>query len=489
MKFLFRWKFVFFFVPYLILYFISAHNALFWDTLQFAGDHPNWYYDHHFRYFLLPDAYDSGHPPAFGMFLALVWEVAGRSLWVSHTAMLPFVLLLVVQAIRTGELLFPRQHNYSFLATLILLSESVLLTQCTLVSPDIWLMAFFLLALNGIISHKRWQLLIAVLVMGMLSTRAMMNAFVLYLFSLSYNRAVIKQGISGVVRYLIQQVLPFLPGALLALAYFAYHYYAKGWVGYPRNSTWAAGFEFVPLPRMGINVLVLGWRIVDLGKIATVLVFVVFLFRWLTRRFSVAAERKVLLQSLFFLFLGLFFITSLPLAMYQGLLTHRYFMSLSACMALIAVLLISQSQFRYKQGLIVFMVLVQLSGHFWTYPQRMSQGWEGTLGHLYFYNMRKEFRAYMQQQGITKDQVASSSTLMQADKKIDLGIDTVRYKDFEQDSTAYIWYCNVSNAMNNRVAYYFNNFDIVKREKRGHVEMVLFRRRAVNGNSDSLLKK
>jgi hypothetical protein len=489
MKFLLHWKFVFFFAPYLILYFLTAHNALFWDTLQFAGDHPNWYYDHQFRYLLLPDACDSGHPPAFGMFLALVWEVAGRSLWVSHTAMLPFILLLVVQAIRTGELLFPRQPSYSFLATLILLSESVLLTQCTLVSPDIWLMAFFLLALNAIISNKRWQLVLAVLVMGVLSTRAMMNAFVLYLFSLSYNRAAIGPGASGVFRYLLKQVLPFLPGALLALSYFAYHYYAKGWVGYPKNSTWAAGFEIVSPSRMGINVLVLGWRMVDLGKVATVFVFAIFLVRWWLRKLVIAPERKVLLQSFSVLFLGLFFITSLPLAMYQGLLTHRYFMPLSACMALLAVLLITQSRFRYKKGLIAVLVLVQLSGHFWTYPQRMSQGWEGTLGHLYFYNMRKEFRDYMEQQGIAKDQVASSSTLMQSDKKIDLGTDTVAYKDFEQDSTAYVWYCNVSNAMNNRAAYYFNNFDIVKREKRGHVEMVLFRRRSSVDTPASLLQK
>src|SRR5690606_24481667 len=135
--------------PYLILYLLSAHNALFWDTLQFAGDHPTWYYDTGFRYLLLPDACDSGHPPAFGMYLAFLWKLAGRSLWVSHTAMLPFIVLLVVQAIRTGELLFPQQKRYAFWATLIVLSESVLLTQCTLVSPDICLMAFFLLALNA----------------------------------------------------------------------------------------------------------------------------------------------------------------------------------------------------------------------------------------------------------------------------------------------------------------------------------------------------
>lgn len=486
MKFLFSRKFILFFIPYLVLYCLSSHNALFWDTMQFAGDHPNWYYDHHFRYFLLPDACDSGHPPLFGMYLAALWELAGRSLWVSHTAMLPFIILIVAQAVRTGSLLFPAQKSYAALATGIVLSQSVLLTQCTLVSPDVWLMGCFLLALNAVLARSNWQLLLAVMIMGMLSTRAMTAAFCLYLFRLSYDYRPSVKGIKAIAAYGFRKVLPFLPGAVLALSYFSYHYYAKGWVGYPKNSPWAAGFEMVPLPRMGLNVIVLGWRLVDLGNIATVMVFLVFLWRWIRQKIRFEGQRQQLLRAFFVLFLALFFITCLPLALYQGLLTHRYFLPLTTCMALMAVLLIAGSGFRRGRALLVFMILVQLSGHFWTYPQRMSQGWDSTLGHLFFYDMRKEFRAYMDKEGIRKDQVASSSTLMQPDKKIDLGTDTVAFPDFEEDTTTkYLWYCNVSNVMNDKVAYYFEHYDIVKREKRGHVEMVLFRR-SYTPDTDSL---
>lgn len=474
MKLLLNRKFVFFFIPYLVLYFLTAHNALFWDTMQFAGDHPNWYYDHHFRYFLLPDSCDSGHPPTFGLYLALVWELAGRSLWVSHTAMLPFILLLVAQAVWVGDLLFPDRKSYAFWTTLLVLSESVLLSQCTLVSPDVWLMAFFLLGLNAILSRSRSQLIIAVLLMGMLSNRAMMVSFVLYLFQLSYDRQYLAAGISR-WRYALNRVGAFVPGALVALAYFAYHYYAKGWVGAPKDPRWSAGFEMVSPARMGINVLVLGWRLVDLGKIGTVAVFLVLLIRWMRGKIVIPSERKVLIQSFGVLVLGLFLLTALPLALYQGLLTHRYFLPLTTSIVLLTVLLLACSGLK-RQGLILsLMVLLQLSGHFWTYPQRFSQGWEGTLGHLYFYGMRHEFRAYMDQHGITKQQVASSSTLMQPDKKIDLGTDTVSYRDFEKDTVEYVWYCNVSNAMNKTVGYYFKHYEIVKQEKRGHVEMVLFR--------------
>ena len=474
MKFLLCRKFVFFFIPYLILYLLSAHNALFWDTLQFAGDHPTWYYDTGFRYLLLPDACDSGHPPAFGMYLASLWKLAGRSLWVSHTAMLPFILLLVVQAIRTGELLFPQQKRYAFWATLIVLTESVLLTQCTLVSPDICLMAFFLLALNAILSRSHGQLAVAVLLMAILSNRAIMVAFVLYLFRLSYDRQFVL-AYGGRLRYLLRQVLPFLPGALVAIAYFSYHYYVKGWIGAPKDSRWSAGFEIVPPGRMALNFLVLGWRLVDLGKVVTFLVSVYLLVQWLRKKIIVPDDRRVLVISFAWLLAGLLVFTALPLALYQGLLTHRYFLPVTTVIALLVVLLLAVAPLKRKGLIFGLMVLVQLSGHFWTYPRSVSQGWEGTLGHLYFYGMREDFLAYMQQQGIGKDQVASSSTLMQSGRKIDLTNDTTAFRDFEKDTVQYVWYCNVSNAMNRTVGYYFKHYEIVKKEKKGHVEMILFR--------------
>ncbi|RYZ32189.1 MAG: hypothetical protein EOP49_37895, partial [Sphingobacteriales bacterium] len=186
MRFLFSPKFLIFFIPYFLIFLISSRNQLFWDTIQFAGDHPNWYYSNHFRYFFLPEYCDSGHPPAFGMYLAAVWTVLGRNLFVSHLAMLPFIMLLVAQAVKAGNNLFPGKYRSSSLITLLVLSESVLLTQCSLVSPDIWVAAFFLLAFNTVLKGNRWLLMLAIAVMGIISTRAMMCSVALYLFYLAY---------------------------------------------------------------------------------------------------------------------------------------------------------------------------------------------------------------------------------------------------------------------------------------------------------------
>ncbi len=181
-------------------------------------------------------------------------------------------------------------------------------------------------------------------------------------------------------------------------------------------------------------------------------------------------------RSLFLLVLVLFLVTALPLTPYQGLLTHRYFIPLYLSIGVAGVYFLCNSRFRYKKWLLAAMILVQLSGNFWNYPRSVSQGWDSTLAHLPFFEMRKDFQQYMKDNGILKQEVATAFTLCQSDSRIDLKGDTIPYKNFGQDSTRYVWYANVSNSMNKTIGYYFKYYHVLKKERRGNVEMVLFER-------------
>ncbi len=171
MQFILDRKFLFFLIPFLILYIVAARNPLMWDTIQFAADQPSWYYNTNFRYFMLPDYCDSGHPPTFGLYLAAMWKLFGKSLWVSHTAMLPFLFMIVYQAVRLGDRIFPDNKKYAFFCSLLLLSEAVLISQSSLVSPDIPVVAFFLYALNAVLSRSALHTTLAVSLLGLLSMR------------------------------------------------------------------------------------------------------------------------------------------------------------------------------------------------------------------------------------------------------------------------------------------------------------------------------
>ncbi|HXA01125.1 MAG TPA: hypothetical protein VNW99_04000, partial [Cytophagaceae bacterium] len=82
---------------YLSLTFFVSGNSFFWDTIQLGSSQAHWFYDNDFQYFFLPGNIDSGHPPLFGFYLAILWKFFGRTLEVSHFAMLPFLFGIVIQ--------------------------------------------------------------------------------------------------------------------------------------------------------------------------------------------------------------------------------------------------------------------------------------------------------------------------------------------------------------------------------------------------------
>ena len=86
-----------------------ARNPFFWDTIQYASKQGNYFYATNFQSIIVPGNIDSGHIPSLGIYLALVWKVFGKSLIVSHLAMLPFVWGIVYQSIKLSKQLFSKQ--------------------------------------------------------------------------------------------------------------------------------------------------------------------------------------------------------------------------------------------------------------------------------------------------------------------------------------------------------------------------------------------
>ncbi|MEK7253678.1 MAG: hypothetical protein AAB316_02970, partial [Bacteroidota bacterium] len=101
--------FFFYFTALLATYLVRNH-PFFWDTIQLASKHAHFFYDTDFQSLILPENIDSGHPPAFGMYLALVWKIFGKTLTVSHFAMLPFLWGIVFFILKIGERLGGKEN-------------------------------------------------------------------------------------------------------------------------------------------------------------------------------------------------------------------------------------------------------------------------------------------------------------------------------------------------------------------------------------------
>ena len=307
-------------------------NFFFWDTIQLASQHAHFFYENNiFPTFLLPDEMDSGHPPTFGFYLAFMWKIFGKTLTVSHLSMLPFLIGIIWQGWRLAEKVVG--DGWALLFLLLLIVCPVVAGQAVLVSPDVALLFFFLMALNGIFKEINYNQLInsnsinsnsikssyssfiihhsslitAILGLSMISMRGMMVLVALFIFYcliklpylkkiinselidnelINYNSKIINEN-SKIgplsIKAIFGIISPFLLGISFGIGFLLYHFMEKGWIGFHPNSPWMPAFEKVNTMGFIKNVIVLIWRLIDFGH----------LFLWLISIYGLIKIKKV----------------------------------------------------------------------------------------------------------------------------------------------------------------------------------------------------
>ena len=211
-----------------VTYFVCNH-IFFWDTIQLGSLHAHYYYENHFNSLLLPNNIDSGHIPAFGMYLALVWILFGKTLFISHFAMLPFILGIIFQGYRLIKKFISFPHQV--MALIVFLCDATLLSQMVLISPDVPLVFFFLLGLNAVLNNRKSLVTMAVCGLFLTSMRGMMISGSLLILDIilhiSFGELIIT------FNQLLKKSMGYLPALLIWLFYSYYHYRTKGWIRLP----------------------------------------------------------------------------------------------------------------------------------------------------------------------------------------------------------------------------------------------------------------
>jgi hypothetical protein len=396
-----------------------------------ASRQAQWYYDQNFKYLLLPDVIDSGHPSGFGMYLALCWQGLGQSLLVSHLAIFPFVILILSGLFRLSKIF---NGYFVWIFPLLVVIDPVFLGQISLVSPDVALFAFFVWGLLGIIEKRAGLLLLCSILLAIISLRGMMAVLALYFFQLAYeeNRDWRNPG------HWLRSALPFVPAGLLALAFLGYHAWAKSWVGFHADSPWRESFTVVGVKGMLKNALVLAWRVTDYGR-----VFLVLATLWLAYR-----QFKSLKSNPYFRLAVITLLIQLPhFLLFQGVSAHRYLLPLFLALYLFFFTLLEQSQFKIKvKSIILGLVLFGLaSGNFWVYPSRVAQGWDSTPAHWAHFAMRKEVISYLDQHDIPLESVGTTFPEIGPLHWRDLNTRQDGFSPLDLSQNEYVYYSSVMN--------------------------------------------
>ena len=454
-------------VAFLIL--SNLENGFFWDTVQLGSRHANFYLSTNFSNILLPVEMDSGHIPAFGMYIALLWKCFGRSLIVSHLAMLPFAIGIVwVLYLLCRKFI---NTKYSGIALLLILADPTLLAQMTLVSPDVPLVFFFLLCVYAILENRRLLLASCILLLFLISMRGMMVSLCLLSLDL-YCNVDFRNKTVQILRSLVKRSALYVPALLIFVAYNTHHYLEKGWIGYHKDSPWAKSFEPVDLSGFVFNIGVLGWRFVDFGRIGIWLVFSILILRY---RKQVWLQKRTRLLVIFTLLIMLL----LPLNTIWAteLMQHRYFIPIYLTFALLCanVLFASYVNEKLKYLLAALWMVILLSGNFWIYPDTISKGWDSTLAHLPYYKLRSEAMTYLDSQRIDFKDVTSFFPNVASIDYIDLNNDQRNFDNFDSNSK-YVFYSNIFN-IDDATYYEITTYEVLKRFESKGVFITIYKKR------------
>ncbi len=454
----------FFFFPVVLIYLVQ-HDPFFWDTVQLASKHAHFFYANGLQWAALPPLIDSGHPPVFGYYLAAVWTVFGKTLPVSHWAMLPFLLGIVLTLYHLGRRL---GGPWAFWLLPLVLLDPVLAGQMTLVSPDVVLAFFFLLAVEAGLAKRQGLLALAILGLCAISMRGMMTAGALCLWECGVRIA--ECGIWGPRVQKIphsafrtphslvphsafripHSAIPYsyLPGFAFAAWFLWWHRQATGWTGYHAASSWAPAFEAVHGLALVKNVLVLGWRWLDFGRIFEWCMLAFLVRKFWRRKINAPDSTWLPMDKNLLLLLACVILLGSPSAiLYHNLSAHRYFLAGFLILHLLVFQCIAKINLaeNLKPWLFTALILGMATGNLWIYPRGISMDWDSTLAHQPYPRLRAEAVAFLETQKVDFSTIGSAFPNLNTGENLYLNGDERIFAELDWERNAYIFASNIYN--------------------------------------------
>ena len=428
-----------FYLFFTFLVLATINCFFFWDKDILNSRQAFWYLENGLR-ILPPPGLDSGHPPVIGLLLAFLWNIFGKHLYIGHLAMLPFALGLVWQSYRF--LRYFIKSDFVYLALILTLIDTSILTQVIILTGDLLTLFFFFLCINSILSNRKWLLIIGSIGLGISSSRGMISCMIIVIFHFYY--IIEQKGWRSIITNLFSILALYIPSIILSGGFLVYHFIKTGWIGYdPVDSNWAGCFEYINFSGFIRNIIIVIWRLIDFGRIFIWLAAGYFLY--LLGKRIISIDKNIKLLS--FLFIISMMIYSPAMLIYKVLNGHRYilpvFIIFSALVAYILFEKLSDKRLKYR---IFFILLIGLiSGNFWVYPDNIAKGWDATLAHIPYYKIRGQMIRYIEDKNIPFECVGSEVPNITKNKYIELNDDDRSFKLKDLNTDKYIFYSNIYN--------------------------------------------
>ncbi len=421
------------FISTLLFTLVFSKNFFFWDTITEVSIPANFYYDTDFQQSFFNNATTTGHQTVIPFYLALVWKLFGRTLFVSHLALFPFVFgifFLIYRLIRRSGLANPM---LSLLFLLVIL-DPTLLSQGSLITFDVPQIFFFLLCIVSYSERKNLLFSVAFTGLCLTNLRGIFCGLGIIIYYLIDNYIMNRK--IGVKIFLL-----FSPGIASVVIFLVLYLSSKNWslVNYAL-SLLGEPSGLISFGKILTRIGIFGWRLIDYGRIGVFSVFGFLIYK---------VFRSKSLYDDFFKRTFLITISQLVVffpvtVIFNKFIGHRYLLPIIVPGAICSgYWILKYSGFPKILFTVIGCLLV--SGYFWIYPDKIAQGWDATPAHWPYYEVRTKMLTYFKKESIPVTDVGSYFPNQFSFKDTDLSQDNSSFKAADLRSDKYVLYSNVFN--------------------------------------------
>jgi hypothetical protein len=450
------------FLFFILLSIVSIRIPFFWDGTFFSQLAIH-FYEKGFSSLIAPSNVDTGGFPMYSVYLAVAWKVFGKSLWVSHLVMLPFLLGITYEYFKLAKrFLAPKTIPF---AMLLLVSEPTFITQSVLMGYDIMMIYFFFLALNTMLQGRKYIYQIALTMLLLSNVRGSILFISLFL-------------LENILTYLQNKKIKIefksyiLPAAIIIL-WMIYHQMNTGWYLFSpeRQNTHES---VVPAASMLKQLFFITWKISDFGRIALwlfILTGSIILYR--IKRFS---EIKNLVLIILIPLVTLV-ICMVPFANPIG---HKYFIVIFLSLNIGVCFIIQQiKKERIQYASLIVLSIILITGNFWIYPERYGNGWDSSLKVISYFKIKQKMDEYIKAEKIDAIKVGSQFPLITEEKFSNLSDSDLHYSNVWSGPVTMYKYFLQTNVINtdipDEIDFVKKNWHLVKEFKAGEVYIALYK--------------
>jgi hypothetical protein len=129
--------------------------------------------------------------------------------------------------------------------------------------------------------------------------------------------------------------------------------------------------------------------------------------------------------------------------------------------------------FSNRKLLYSLLLIGLITGNFWIYPKRISQGWDASLAHIPYHNLRKDAINYLDNKNINISKVASFFPNKTTLDDIDFSKNRKAFTTFTGNNK-YVLYSTVYNLSDEQYDLLEKNYSVLKQFNKFNINITIY---------------